>query len=102
LNLVRSYRQDELSNKPTAVKSAGGCGAVEAPRGVFYHRYGFNGAGYVTTARVVTPTALNLAVAEEDLKELAARYGGLPHKELTWLCEQATRNYDPCISCATH
>jgi len=102
LNLVRSYRRDELSNEPTAVKSAGGCGAVEAPRGVLYHRYGFNGAGYVTTARIVTPTALNLAVAEEDLKELAARYGGLPRKELTWLCEQAIRNYDPCISCATH
>ncbi len=21
---------------------------------------------------------------------------------LTWQCEQAIRNYDPCISCATH
>jgi len=21
---------------------------------------------------------------------------------LTWRCEQAVRNYDPCISCATH
>jgi coenzyme F420-reducing hydrogenase alpha subunit len=26
----------------------------------------------------------------------------LPNDELTWLCEQAIRNYDPCISCATH
>ena len=102
LNLVRSYRQDEPSKKPMALKGAAGHGAVEAPRGVLYHRYGFNDAGYVTTARIITPTALNLAVAEEDLKELAARYSGLPRKELTWLCEQAIRNYDPCISCATH
>jgi len=25
-----------------------------------------------------------------------------PHEEITWRCEQAIRNYDPCISCATH
>jgi sulfhydrogenase subunit alpha len=23
-------------------------------------------------------------------------------QQLTWQCEQAIRNYDPCISCATH
>jgi sulfhydrogenase subunit alpha len=26
----------------------------------------------------------------------------LPPEELQWKCEQAIRNYDPCISCATH
>jgi coenzyme F420-reducing hydrogenase alpha subunit len=26
----------------------------------------------------------------------------LPKEKLTWRCEQAVRNYDPCISCATH
>jgi sulfhydrogenase subunit alpha len=26
----------------------------------------------------------------------------LPDDQLTWRCEQAIRNYDPCISCATH
>jgi coenzyme F420-reducing hydrogenase alpha subunit len=26
----------------------------------------------------------------------------LPEDELTWQCEQLVRNYDPCISCATH
>jgi len=26
----------------------------------------------------------------------------LPEEKLTRLCEQAIRNYDPCISCATH
>ena len=25
-----------------------------------------------------------------------------PEEALTWQCEQAVRNYDPCISCATH
>jgi len=26
----------------------------------------------------------------------------LSNEELTLRCEQAIRNYDPCISCATH
>jgi sulfhydrogenase subunit alpha len=25
-----------------------------------------------------------------------------PAEEITLRCEQAVRNYDPCISCATH
>jgi len=25
-----------------------------------------------------------------------------PDATLKWRCEQAIRNYDPCISCATH
>jgi sulfhydrogenase subunit alpha len=30
------------------------------------------------------------------------KYLALPQDELQWKCEQAIRNYDPCISCATH
>jgi coenzyme F420-reducing hydrogenase alpha subunit len=26
----------------------------------------------------------------------------LPEDQLQWRCEQAVRNYDPCISCSTH
>jgi len=26
----------------------------------------------------------------------------MPRQELQWACEQAVRNYAPCISCATH
>ena len=26
----------------------------------------------------------------------------VPDEELALLCEQTIRNYDPCISCATH
>jgi coenzyme F420-reducing hydrogenase alpha subunit len=39
---------------------------------------------------------------EEDLKELIPQMAKLPDEELTLRCEQAVRNYDPCISCATH
>ena len=39
---------------------------------------------------------------EEDLARFVPPRLGLAHAELTAQCEQAVRNYDPCISCATH
>jgi coenzyme F420-reducing hydrogenase alpha subunit len=41
-------------------------------------------------------------VIEEDLYHFASKYAQLQDDELVWRCEQAIRNYDPCISCATH
>jgi coenzyme F420-reducing hydrogenase alpha subunit len=33
---------------------------------------------------------------------VVGRYAHLNDDELRGLCEQTIRNYDPCISCATH
>ncbi|GAB3888519.1 hypothetical protein GCM10029964_056310 [Kibdelosporangium lantanae] len=48
------------------------------------------------------PTAQNQTAIEADLTKLVAANLHLGNKELTALCEQAIRNYDPCISCAVH
>ena len=48
------------------------------------------------------PTSQNLASIEEDLLNFVQPRLHLPHEELTLQCEQAVRNSDPCISCATH
>ena len=48
------------------------------------------------------PTSQNQAAIEEDLRAFVAGHIGLPDDELSLRCEQAIRNYDPCISCATH
>ena len=39
---------------------------------------------------------------EADLRSFVQPRLHLSHDELTRQCEQAIRNYDPCISCATH
>ena len=39
---------------------------------------------------------------ENDLWQFVPKYINEPQDKLTWHCEQAIRNYDPCISCATH
>lgn len=54
------------------------------------------------SARIVPPTSQNQKRMEEDLRELVPRLLHLPEPEITWKCEQAVRNHDPCISCATH
>ena len=39
---------------------------------------------------------------EADLTALVNANIDLGDDDLQWRCEQSIRNYDPCISCATH
>ncbi len=79
-----------------------GHGGTEAPRGLLYHRYRLDGEGNILDAQIVPPTAQNQAGIEADLRAFVQDRLHLDHDELTRQCEQAIRNYDPCISCATH
>ena len=79
-----------------------GQGCTEAPRGILYHKYRFDERGLILSAKIVPPTAQNQKTMEDDLAEFASARLHLPKERLQWQCEQAIRNYDPCISCATH
>ena len=59
-------------------------------------------AGAIRDARIVPPTSQNQRAIEEDLRGFVAEHLDLADDDLQWQCEQAIRNYDPCISCATH
>ncbi len=85
------------------VPSAGvGHGVTEAPRGILYHRYALAPDGTIEQARIVPPTSQNQGAIEADLMAFVQAHVDLPTDELALRCEQAIRNYDPCISCATH
>jgi len=79
-----------------------GYGASEAPRGLLVHRYRTDADGLVRDARIVPPTSQNQAQVEDDLRAFVAAHLDLDDAELTRQAEIAIRNYDPCISCATH
>jgi len=79
-----------------------GHGATEAPRGLLYHRYELAEDGTILDATIVPPTSQNQPSIEADLRAFVQDRLDLPHDELVRQCEQAIRNYDPCISCATH
>ncbi|HEY8619440.1 MAG TPA: Ni/Fe hydrogenase subunit alpha [Dermatophilaceae bacterium] len=79
-----------------------GYGATEAPRGLLYHRYELAEDGTILDATIIPPTSQNQPSIEADLRAFVQDRLDLPHDELVRQCEQAIRNYDPCISCATH
>ena len=85
-----------------APRAAAGCAATEAPRGLLYHRYRLDEQGVILEAKIVPPTSQNQGTIEADLCQFVCQRLDLPDDQLTWQCEQMVRNYDPCISCATH
>jgi coenzyme F420-reducing hydrogenase alpha subunit len=90
---------DEVEVAPRA---GVGHAATEAPRGLLYISVATDAEGLVETIRIVPPTSQNQAQIEADLRALAPRILALPADEARRACEAAIRDYDPCISCATH
>jgi sulfhydrogenase subunit alpha len=78
-------------------------GASEAPRGLLWHRYDLDDAGMIEHTRIVPPTSQNQARIEADLAATLEAVGlDQDNTTLRQAGEMAIRNYDPCISCATH
>ena len=102
LRIIDAYEAPEQSAMDVRPRSATGYGCTEAPRGILYHRYRIDGQGVILDAKIVPPTSQNQKIIESDLWKFVPKYLDLPADKLTWQCEQAIRNYDPCISCATH
>jgi len=102
LRLIEAYEPPEQPFVEVPPRTATGHGCTEAPRGILYHRYVIDDEGTILEAQIVPPTSQNQRRIEEDLRAFVARTLTLPDNELQWRCEQAIRNYDPCISCATH
>ena len=102
LRLVNHYEPAKDPRVAFEVKGGRGTGCTEAPRGICYHRYDLDSEGLILSARIVPPTAQNQKQIERDLHGVVEGHLSLPDEKLKWLCEQAIRNYDPCISCATH
>ncbi|GAA0717217.1 Ni/Fe hydrogenase subunit alpha [Dactylosporangium roseum] len=102
LRLVEAYEPPAPCHVEVPARAGTGYGATEAPRGVLFHRYELDGDGTVRSARIVPPTAQNQPSIEDDLRRYVQDRLDLDDERLTAQCEQAIRNYDPCISCATH
>ena len=102
LRIIESYDEPESPTVDFAPRAGVGHGCTEAPRGILYHRYQLDENGIITDAQIVPPTSQNQKTIEEDLERFVAPRVDMATDALTWQCEQAIRNYDPCISCATH
>jgi sulfhydrogenase subunit alpha len=103
IEIVKDY-QAELTPScvPYQPRAGEGCHATEAPRGLLYHRYRVGDDGLIAEAKITPPTAQNLGQIEADLRAYVPRVAHLDDAQATLRCEHLIRNYDPCISCATH
>jgi sulfhydrogenase subunit alpha len=102
LRLIEAYQPPDPPAIEVPPRAGVGHGVTEAPRGTLYHRYEIGADGLIASARIVPPTSQNQAAIEADLRAFAEARLGLDDAELTRQCEQAIRNYDPCISCSAH
>jgi len=102
LSILESFRMPDRPFTAAPPRAGTGYGCTEAPRGMLYHRYRLNEEGTIVDATIVPPTSQNQRSIEEDVRTYATDHIADSTERLTWGCEQAVRNYDPCISCATH
>jgi len=102
LRLIAAYTPPPAPAVPVVPRAGVGTACTEAPRGILFHRYRLDAEGSILEARIVPPTSQNQSTIEDDLRIIATRDLELPDQELRDHCEQAIRNYDPCISCSTH
>lgn len=102
LRIIEQYEPPDTPFVPIEPRAGVGHGCSEAPRGLLYHRYRINDDGIIQDARIIPPTSQNQRAIEEDLRLFVEKNLHLSTEKLTWQCEQAVRNYDPCISCSCH
>ena len=102
LRLAEAYEEPDASCVEVAPGPGEGHGCTEAPRGICHHRYRLDDEGRIVHATIVPPTSQNQKQIERDLLGVVEANLQLADEDLQWRCEQTIRNYDPCISCATH
>lgn len=82
-----------------------GIGSVEAPRGTLTHHYKTDENGILTKVNLIVGTTNNNAPIAMSIKKAAQgliKKGTEVSGATLNMIEMAFRNYDPCMSCATH
>ena len=102
ISIIITYEPPAHPFVDVPARAGEGWAATEAPRGLLYHHYRLDEDGSVLSATIIPPTSQNQPSIEHDLRQFVGAHLHLPLDELELRCEQSIRNYDPCISCATH
>lgn len=102
LRILDAYEEPDTPAVKVEPRAGTGYGCTEAPRGILYHRYRIDRKGTILDAKIVAPTSVNQKTVEKDLWNFVEPNVHLSQDKLQWKCEQAIRNYDPCISCSAH
>ncbi|WP_455464050.1 nickel-dependent hydrogenase large subunit [Candidatus Hodarchaeum mangrovi] len=109
-DLASTINENEPRIKPSfknIKNNSIGISVTEAPRGLLIYTLGVDKKGIITTSDIITPTAMFLAIIEEDVKQLAHALSqkettGQKLESISHKLEIIVRSYDPCISCSVH
>jgi sulfhydrogenase subunit alpha len=102
IRLIETYDMPAAPSVEVPPVAGVGHAITEAPRGILYHRYETDGDGLLRSATIIPPTSQNQLQMEGDLARVAPQLVTLPDDVAALRAEHVIRNYDPCISCATH
>jgi len=97
--LGRKIKAERVEVKPRA---GNGSSAVEAPRGILFHRYVFDERGVCTAGNVCIPTNQNHGNLQKDVEKLVPSILEMSQDDIRKRLEMLVRAYDPCVSCSTH
>ena len=87
---------------PIHPRAATGTAITEAPRGLLIHSYTYDAEGRITSADVITPTALNAASMEMHFRRAVEQCADRDEAVIGKRLQMIARAYDPCISCSVH
>ncbi len=92
--------KDEKPNQDA--KPGEGAAAVEAPRGILFHKYAFDENLNCVSANMSIPTNQNHANIQKDFEAFVPQFLDTGEDNLRQGLEMLVRAYDPCVSCSTH
>lgn len=102
IELINLYQKNSLKNEKYEVSEGEGTGVSEAPRGILWHYYKINSNGLIEKANIIPPTSQNQSVMEELLRKNLTNKELKDESTLISYGKSIVRDFDPCISCATH
>ncbi len=102
IQIIDEFEPKQENIEKPRMMSGRGIAAIEVPRGLLFHDYTIEN-GDIIKANIITPTAQNLKVIEDEIKEMLPSLLKLEQEEKINLeIEKLIRAYDPCFSCSSH
>ena len=97
VRIIEIYKEPPGASLKILPKEGTGYNCTEAPRGILFNRISLDDKGVIIGVKIVTPTAQNQDIIEDDLRKFIEKNLKMTDAELQWKCEQIIRNYDPTI-----
>lgn len=102
IRLIRGLNEVESPHIEFEPRAGVATWITEAPRGILIHKYELDDKGRIINCRIIPPTSQNLAMIEQDIRNLVISKMDIDKSLLKRAVASLIRSYDPCISCSVH